>query len=136
MSVKRKIITKIIITNNNNKKKPTCTKQIFINLFFQRILRVCATTNDPASMHHFPRCKDYWVAVILALNLFHLFSFFRKVCTIDVASLRPNIYHAFENNASLFFEKVFLKCAFPADDSLQQHKTVLHFAKYFFLLVV
>ena len=90
-------------------------------------------------MHLSPRWKDSWVAVILALNLLHILSFFRKVCIIDVASLlflrgRPNKYPAAENNAWFFFEKVFLKGTSPADHSLQKHKTVLQIAKYFFFV--
>ena len=41
-----------------------------------------------------------------------------------------------ENNAWFFFEKVFLKGNSPADHSLQQHKTVLQIANYYFLLGV
>ena len=35
----------------------------------------------------------------------------------------------------VFFEKVFLKGISPVDHSLQQHKTVLQLAKYFFFWV-
>ena len=102
-------------------KKSTYTKRIFRNLFFQRILGACARTNDQTSMHVFPRWNDSWVAVILALNLLHLFSFFRKVCVIDVASLlfwefdQLHIHPTLLSNAWFFFEKVFLKGTSPAD---------------------
>ena len=97
----------------------------------------CARTNDLTSMHHFPRCKDPWVAVILALNLLHRFSFFRKVWQqmwqAFFLKVRPKIYPAAEKNASFFFEKIFLKDICPPDHTLQQHKTVLQIAKNFFL---
>ena len=93
-------------------------------------------------MHLFPRWNDSWLAVILALNLLHLFSFFRTVCVIDLAKL---LFLEFNqicihpatvvSNAWFFFEKVFLQDTSPADHSLQQHKTVLQIAYHFFFWV-
>ena len=87
-------------------------------------------------MHHFSRWKDSWVAAILALNLLHLFSFFSQGLYNKCAEPSgPNIYPAVDKNASFFFEKVFLKGTSLADHSMQQHKTVLQIAKYFFFWV-
>ena len=109
------------------KKKLTCTKQIFINLLFQRILGACVRRNWPnfdaplSSLKRFLGCRYFGLKLVTFSQLFSQ-GLCNRCCKPSFLRVRPNIYPAVENNAWFFFKKVFLKGTSPVDHGLRKHK--------------